>query len=94
MVERVVELAAGARLLPWLDTAAPVGVTLINPRLPYRSPKRLGQPVIADPETVVGGQRHASISVHRPGSACIAVRDQQRALKSLGDRPVTQHSRR
>jgi alcohol dehydrogenase len=33
MVERVVGLAEGARLLPALDTAAPVGVTLIDPRL-------------------------------------------------------------
>jgi alcohol dehydrogenase len=34
LVERVVGLAEGARLLPSLDTAAPVGVTLIDPRLP------------------------------------------------------------
>lgn len=34
MVERVVGLAEGARLLPTFDTAAPVGVTLIDPRLP------------------------------------------------------------
>jgi alcohol dehydrogenase len=34
LVERVVGLADGARLLPALDTAAPVGVTLIDPRLP------------------------------------------------------------
>ena len=34
LVERVVGLAEGARLLPLLDTAAPVGVTLIDPRLP------------------------------------------------------------
>ena len=33
LVERVVGLAEGARLLPLLDTAAPVGVTLIDPRL-------------------------------------------------------------
>jgi D-arabinose 1-dehydrogenase-like Zn-dependent alcohol dehydrogenase len=33
LVERVVGLAEGARLLPSLDTAAPVGVTLIDPRL-------------------------------------------------------------
>jgi alcohol dehydrogenase len=32
-VERVVGLAEGARLLPSLGTAAPVGVTLIDPRL-------------------------------------------------------------
>ena len=34
MVERVVDLAEGARLLPGFGTAAPVGVTLIDPRLP------------------------------------------------------------
>ena len=34
LVERVVGLAEGARLLPLLETAAPVGVTLIDPRLP------------------------------------------------------------
>jgi alcohol dehydrogenase len=34
LVERVVGLADGARLLPKFDTAAPVGVTLIDPRLP------------------------------------------------------------
>ena len=34
LVERVVGLADGARLLPSLDGAAPVGVTLIDPRLP------------------------------------------------------------
>ncbi|CAN5227661.1 zinc-dependent alcohol dehydrogenase family protein [soil metagenome] len=34
MVERVVGLAEGARLLPTFDKAAPVGVTLIDPRLP------------------------------------------------------------
>jgi alcohol dehydrogenase len=34
MVERVVGLADGARLLPSFDTAAPVGVTLIDPRIP------------------------------------------------------------
>jgi alcohol dehydrogenase len=34
LVERVVGLAEGARLLPALDSAAPVGVTLIDPRLP------------------------------------------------------------
>jgi alcohol dehydrogenase len=34
LVERVVGLAEGARLLPALDGAAPVGVTLIDPRLP------------------------------------------------------------
>lgn len=33
LVERVVGLNEGARLLPTLDTAAPVGVTLIDPRL-------------------------------------------------------------
>lgn len=33
LVERVVGLAEGARLLASLDTAAPVGVTLIDPRL-------------------------------------------------------------
>jgi alcohol dehydrogenase len=33
LVERVVGLAEGARLLPSLDTASPVGVTLIDPRL-------------------------------------------------------------
>ena len=33
LVERVVGLTEGARLLPSLDTAAPVGVTLIDPRL-------------------------------------------------------------
>jgi alcohol dehydrogenase len=33
LVERVVGLVDGARLLPSLDTAAPVGVTLIDPRL-------------------------------------------------------------
>jgi alcohol dehydrogenase len=33
LVERVVGLAEGARLLPSFDTAAPVGVTLIDPRL-------------------------------------------------------------
>jgi alcohol dehydrogenase len=34
LVERVVRLGEGARLLPSFDTAAPVGVTLIDPRLP------------------------------------------------------------
>ena len=34
LVERTVGLSEGARLLPTLDTAAPVGVTLIDPRLP------------------------------------------------------------
>ncbi|MGY4652586.1 zinc-dependent alcohol dehydrogenase family protein [Mycobacterium sp. URHB0021] len=34
LVERVVGLAQGARLLPSFDTAGPVGVTLIDPRLP------------------------------------------------------------
>jgi alcohol dehydrogenase len=34
LVERVVGLSEGARLLPVLDTAAPVGVTLIDPRMP------------------------------------------------------------
>lgn len=34
MVERVVGLTEGARLLPMAGTAAPVGVTLIDPRLP------------------------------------------------------------
>jgi alcohol dehydrogenase len=34
LVERVVGLAEGASLLPSLDSAAPVGVTLIDPRLP------------------------------------------------------------
>ncbi|MDT5178521.1 MAG: alcohol dehydrogenase [Mycobacterium sp.] len=34
LVERVVGLGEGARLLPSFDTAAPVGVTLIDPRLP------------------------------------------------------------
>jgi alcohol dehydrogenase len=34
LVERVVGLAEGARLLPSVDTASPVGVTLIDPRLP------------------------------------------------------------
>nr|MDP9166532.1 zinc-binding dehydrogenase [Actinomycetota bacterium] len=33
LVERVVGLTEGARLLPLVDTAAPVGVTLIDPRL-------------------------------------------------------------
>lgn len=33
LVERVVGLTEGAQLLPTLDTAAPVGVTLIDPRL-------------------------------------------------------------
>jgi alcohol dehydrogenase len=33
LVERVVGLVDGVRLLPSLDTAAPVGVTLIDPRL-------------------------------------------------------------
>ena len=33
LVERVVGLTEGARLLPVLDTAAPVGVTLVDPRL-------------------------------------------------------------
>ncbi|MBJ7337385.1 alcohol dehydrogenase catalytic domain-containing protein [Mycolicibacterium sp.] len=33
LVERVVGLTEGARLLPSLDTAAPVGVTLIDPRI-------------------------------------------------------------
>jgi alcohol dehydrogenase len=33
LVERVVGLAEGARLLPSLDTATPAGVTLIDPRL-------------------------------------------------------------
>jgi len=33
LVERVVGLSEGARLLPTLDTAAPVGVTLIDPRV-------------------------------------------------------------
>jgi alcohol dehydrogenase len=34
LVEQVVGLAEGARLLPSVDTASPVGVTLIDPRLP------------------------------------------------------------
>jgi alcohol dehydrogenase len=34
LVERVVGLAEGARLLPSLENAAPVGVTLIDPRQP------------------------------------------------------------
>jgi alcohol dehydrogenase len=34
LVERVVGLAEGAQLLPTLDAAAPVGVTLIDPRVP------------------------------------------------------------
>jgi alcohol dehydrogenase len=34
LVERVVGLAEGARLLPSVGTASPVGVTLIDPRLP------------------------------------------------------------
>jgi alcohol dehydrogenase len=34
LVERVIGLAEGARLLPAVDTASPVGVTLIDPRLP------------------------------------------------------------
>ena len=34
LVERVVGLAEGARLLPSVDTASPVGVTLVDPRLP------------------------------------------------------------
>jgi alcohol dehydrogenase len=34
LVERVVGLAEGARLLPSVDGASPVGVTLIDPRLP------------------------------------------------------------
>ncbi|MCW2556430.1 MAG: Alcohol dehydrogenase, zinc-binding domain protein [Mycobacterium sp.] len=34
LVERVVGLAEGARLLPAVGTASPVGVTLIDPRLP------------------------------------------------------------
>ena len=34
LVERVVGLAEGARLLPPFGTASPVGVTLIDPRLP------------------------------------------------------------
>jgi alcohol dehydrogenase len=34
MVERVVGLAEGARLLPTFGSASPVGVTLIDPRLP------------------------------------------------------------
>ena len=34
LVERVVGLTEGAQLLPALDTAAPVGVTLIDPRVP------------------------------------------------------------
>lgn len=34
LVERVVGLADGARLLPGVDTATPAGVTLIDPRLP------------------------------------------------------------
>jgi len=34
LVERVVGLAEGARLLPSVDTASPAGVTLIDPRLP------------------------------------------------------------
>jgi D-arabinose 1-dehydrogenase-like Zn-dependent alcohol dehydrogenase len=33
LVERVVDLDEGARLLPTFDTAAPVGVTLIDPRI-------------------------------------------------------------
>jgi alcohol dehydrogenase len=33
LVEQVVGLAEGARLLPSVDTASPVGVTLIDPRL-------------------------------------------------------------
>jgi alcohol dehydrogenase len=33
LVERVVGLTEGARLLPSLDSASPVGVTLIDPRL-------------------------------------------------------------
>jgi alcohol dehydrogenase len=34
LVERVVGLAEGARLLPSVDIASPAGVTLIDPRLP------------------------------------------------------------
>jgi hypothetical protein len=34
LVERVVGFTEGARLLPSLEGAAPVGVTLIDPRLP------------------------------------------------------------
>jgi alcohol dehydrogenase len=34
LVERVVGLAEGARLLPTVDTSSPAGVTLIDPRLP------------------------------------------------------------
>ena len=34
LVERVVGMAEGARLLPSVDAASPVGVTLIDPRLP------------------------------------------------------------
>jgi alcohol dehydrogenase len=34
LVERVVGLAEGARLLPLIDTAAPVGITVIDPRMP------------------------------------------------------------
>jgi alcohol dehydrogenase len=34
LVERVVGLAEGAGLLPSVGTASPVGVTLIDPRLP------------------------------------------------------------
>lgn len=33
LVERVVGLTEGAQLLPALDSAAPVGVTLIDPRV-------------------------------------------------------------
>jgi alcohol dehydrogenase len=33
LVERVVGLAEGARLLPLVDAAAPVGVTVIDPRM-------------------------------------------------------------
>ena len=33
LVERIVGLSEGARLLPLVDTAAPVGVTLIDPRM-------------------------------------------------------------
>ena len=34
LVERVVDLDRAAELLPTLDSAAPVGITVVDPRLP------------------------------------------------------------
>ncbi|MEQ4548999.1 zinc-binding dehydrogenase, partial [Nocardioides kribbensis] len=36
LLERVVDLDEGARLLPGVATASPAGITVIDPRLPVR----------------------------------------------------------